>query len=45
MIVQEAASEVITTKLLEAGGTGGRTAMDYNGNVSMTFNTDGMDRG
>ena len=45
MNVHEAASEVITNKLTKAGGTGGVIAMDYNGNVSMTFNTDGMYRG
>ena len=45
MNVHEASSEVITNKLTRAGGTGGIIAMDYNGNVSMTFNTEGMYRG
>jgi len=45
MNVHEAAAEVITNKLTKAGGTGGIIAMDYNGNVSMTFNTEGMYRG
>ncbi len=45
MNVHEAATEVITNKLTKAGGTGGIIAMDYNGNVSMTFNTEGMYRG
>ena len=45
MNIREASSEVITKKLTRAGGTGGIIAIDYNGNVSMTFNTEGMYRG
>ena len=45
MNVHEAASEVITDKLTQAGGTGGIIALDQNGIVSMTFNTEGMYRG
>ena len=43
--VDEAANEIIHTKLPAQGGTGGLVAMDRNGNISMPFNTDGMFRG
>ena len=43
--LEEAATEVIHKKLMPAGGSGGLVALDYNGNVSMTFNTAGMYRG
>jgi len=43
--LEEAASKVITEKLSDAGGTGGVVAVDWQGNVSMPFNTSGMYRG
>ena len=42
--LQEASDEVINKKLLEVGGTGGIIAVDKNGNISMTFNTNMMFR-
>ena len=42
--LQEAAKEVIQTKLTALGGTGGVVAIDHTGNVSMEFNTAGMYR-
>lgn len=41
----DASEKVINEKLTEAGATGGVIAVDYNGNVSMPFNTSGMYRG
>jgi beta-aspartyl-peptidase (threonine type) len=43
--LDQAASEVIYTKLTKLGGTGGVIAIDKNGNVAMPFNTEGMLRG
>lgn len=43
--LQEAADNVIHTKLTELGGTGGVIAIDANGNIAMPFNTSGMYRG
>lgn len=43
--LQEAAENVIHTKLAEIGGTGGVIAIDANGNIAMPFNTSGMYRG
>jgi beta-aspartyl-peptidase (threonine type) len=43
--VREAAEIVIHKKLTEMGGTGGVIAMDANGNIAQTFNTEGMYRG
>jgi beta-aspartyl-peptidase (threonine type) len=43
--LQESADSVILKKLPALGGDGGIIALDRNGNVSMTFNTDGMYRG
>jgi len=43
--VKEAAETVIHKKLTELGGTGGIIAMDANGNIALTFNTEGMYRG
>jgi len=40
----EAAELVINKKLAEAGGTGGIIAVDKNGNIAMTFNTNMMFR-
>lgn len=41
----DAAKEVIFSKLLPVGGTGGVIAVDKDGNFTMTFNTSGMFRG
>jgi beta-aspartyl-peptidase (threonine type) len=43
--IQEAADIVIHNKLTKMGGTGGIIAMDANGIISLTFNTEGMYRG
>ncbi len=43
--LQEAADEVVMKKLVEMGGSGGIIALDAKGNVSMTFNSEGMYRG
>lgn len=45
MSVDEAANEIINHKLEEAGGSGGLIALDKYGNVTMTYNTEGMYRG
>ncbi len=42
--VGEAAEETIMGKLTDMGGTGGVIALDYNGNIAVTFNTEGMYR-
>lgn len=42
--IDEAANQVINQKLTEAGGYGGIIAVDKNGNISMTFNTNMMFR-
>ncbi len=42
--LKEASDEVINKKLLEVGGTGGIIAVDKDGNISMTFNTNMMFR-
>jgi len=42
--LQEASDEVINKKLVEVGGTGGIIAVDKEGNISMTFNTNMMFR-
>ncbi|MBU8891774.1 MAG: isoaspartyl peptidase/L-asparaginase [Bacteroidales bacterium] len=42
--LQEASDMVINSKLIEAGGSGGIIAVDKNGNISMTFNTNMMFR-
>ena len=44
MSLEDAANLVINDKLVNAGGTGGVIAVDKNGNVSMTFNTNMMFR-
>lgn len=41
----QAADSVIMHKLPHLGGDGGVIALDHDGNVSMTFNTEGMNRG
>jgi len=43
--LHEAANEVINEKLLPNGGRGGIIALDKQGNITMTFNTEGMYRG
>lgn len=43
--LQEAADSVVMKKLEHLGGDGGIIALDRQGNVSMTFNSDGMYRG
>jgi L-asparaginase / beta-aspartyl-peptidase len=43
--LDEAADMVINKKLQNLGGDGGIVALDRAGNVSMTFNSDGMYRG
>ncbi|WP_213521005.1 isoaspartyl peptidase/L-asparaginase family protein [Nonlabens sp.] len=42
--LEEATEEVIQKKLVDLGGTGGIVALDYLGNISMEFNTEGMYR-
>jgi L-asparaginase / beta-aspartyl-peptidase len=44
MKVQEAADLVIHTKLQNAGGDGGIIAIDKNGNIGISFNSEGMYR-
>jgi beta-aspartyl-peptidase (threonine type) len=43
--LEDAASSVIHGTLSEMGGDGGVIGLDRHGNVTMTFNTDGMYRG
>ena len=43
--LQEAADYVIIEKLSELGGEGGVIGLDANGNVAMSFNSNGMFRG
>ncbi len=43
--LQEASDEVVMNKLVKAEGSGGIIAIDKDGNVSMTFNSEGMYRG
>jgi L-asparaginase / beta-aspartyl-peptidase len=45
MTLQQAASEMIMQKLPSLGGDGGLIAVDKNGNIAMTFCTEGMYRG
>lgn len=45
LTLKEAADSVIMKKLPALGGDGGVIALDREGNISMTFNTDGMYRG
>lgn len=45
MSLQEAADSVVMKKLTTLGGDGGIVALDRQGNVSMTFNSEGMYRG
>lgn len=43
--LQEAADAIVMNKLVKMGGDGGIIAVDKDGNISMTFNTEGMYRG
>jgi beta-aspartyl-peptidase (threonine type) len=43
--LEAAAEKVIQEKLTNLGGTGGVIALDNKGNITMTFNTEGMYRG
>jgi beta-aspartyl-peptidase (threonine type) len=45
MSIKEAAELVVNGKLLKAGGSGGVIGLDRNGNITMTFNSEGMFRG
>lgn len=45
MTLAEAAQEVINKRILEIGGDGGLIAVDSEGNIAMSFNTEGMYRG
>lgn len=45
LTLQQAADEIVMNKLVRMGGEGGIIAVDRAGNVSMTFNTEGMYRG
>ena len=44
MSIDEAAKEMIYTKLEDLGGDGGLIGVDKNGNITMPFNTSGMFR-
>ncbi len=43
--LERAASEVIQSRLIKINGDGGLIAVDAQGNIAMTFNTEGMYRG
>ena len=43
--LQDAADAVIMKKLVKMGGAGGIVSLDKQGNIAMTFNTEGMYRG
>lgn len=43
--LEEAMSEVVNRKLIDLKGEGGMIGVDASGNVSMTFNSEGMYRG
>ncbi|PTM07922.1 MAG: beta-aspartyl-peptidase, partial [Bacteroidetes bacterium] len=43
--VKAAADEVIKGELVKVGGEGGLIALDRQGNVAMSFNSEGMYRG
>ena len=45
MSLKEAADSVVMKKLSSLGGEGGIIALDRQGNITMTFNSDGMYRG
>jgi beta-aspartyl-peptidase (threonine type) len=43
--LEQATEEVIQRRILELGGDGGLIAVNRNGDVSLSFNTEGMYRG
>ena len=43
--LESATHEVMKSKMIKLGGTGGVIAVDKDGNVSMTFSTETMFRG
>ena len=43
--LEQAANEIVMKKLVQKGGEGGIVALDKAGNISMTFNSEGMYRG
>jgi beta-aspartyl-peptidase (threonine type) len=45
MKLQEAAEFLVNKKLRDAGGEGGLIAVDREGNIALTFNSEGMYRG
>lgn len=45
LTLQEAADKVIMQQLVDMGGDGGIVAVDKEGNMALTFNSDGMYRG
>ncbi|MFN8343231.1 MAG: isoaspartyl peptidase/L-asparaginase [Cyclobacteriaceae bacterium] len=45
LTLQQATDSVVMKKLVRMGGEGGLVALDRQGNVSMTFNSEGMYRG
>lgn len=45
LTLQQAADSVVVQKIPALGGSGGIVALDRQGNISMTFNTEGMYRG
>ncbi|MFC2120021.1 isoaspartyl peptidase/L-asparaginase family protein [Bacteroidota bacterium] len=44
MSIDDACDEVVNKKLLKLGGDGGLIAVDLNGNIAISFNTEGMYR-
>jgi L-asparaginase / beta-aspartyl-peptidase len=45
MTLADAAERVVMERLAERGGSGGIISIDRNGNVALSFNTEGMHRG
>lgn len=45
LTLQDAADSIVMKKLVRMGGDGGIVALDRAGNISMTFNSEGMYRG
>lgn len=43
--IQKASDEVVKNKLVKIGGEGGVIGVDKNGNIAMSFNSEGMYRG
>ncbi|MBC8147200.1 MAG: isoaspartyl peptidase/L-asparaginase, partial [Bacteroidetes bacterium] len=44
MSLEDACHEVVNNKLLKLGGDGGLVGVDGNGNIAISFNTEGMYR-